>query len=121
MREEHRELNRRWWDERVTIHTASDFYDVDAFRAGAESLNPFELEEVGPVAGKRLVHLQCHFGLDTLSWGRRGARVTGLDFSAPAVEAAQGLATEIGLDADFVVADEYDAVDALGGRRFDIV
>ena len=68
MREEHRELNRRWWDERVPIHTASEFYDVEAFRAGAGTLRPFELEEVGDVAEKRLVHLQCHFGLDTLSW-----------------------------------------------------
>ena len=77
-----------WWDERVPIHVGSDFYDVDGFRAGGSTLRPFELEEVGDVAGKRLAHLQCHFGLDSLSWARAGASVAGLDFSGPAVEAA---------------------------------
>jgi SAM-dependent methyltransferase len=121
LRDEHRELNRTWWDERVPIHTASDFYDVEAFQAGAGTLRPFELEEVGEVAGKRLLHLQCHFGLDTLSWARRGASVVGLDFSEPAIEAANALAGETGLDGRFVRADLYDAVEALGGERFDIV
>jgi SAM-dependent methyltransferase len=67
------------------------------------------------------VHLQCHFGQDTLSWGRLGAEVTGLDFSEAAMEAARALAAEIGVEADFVCADVYDAAEALGGRRFDIV
>ena len=80
------DVNRAWWDERVPIHTASELYDVEAFKAGEQTLEPFEIEELGDVGGQTLVHLQCHFGLDTLSWGRRGARVTGLDFSAPAVE-----------------------------------
>ena len=114
------ELNRRFWDERVPIHTASEFYDVEGFKAGREPLQEFELEDLGEVAGRTLVHLQCHFGLDTLSWARHGARVTGLDFSAPAVEAARELAGELGVDADFVCADVYDAPEALGGRRFDI-
>ncbi len=121
MRDEHRELNRRWWDERVPIHTASEFYGVEAFKAGGTTLCPFELEEVGDVAGKRLLHLQCHFGLDTLSWARRGASVVGLDFSEPAIEAANRLASETGIDGTFVAADLYDAEAALGGERFDIV
>jgi SAM-dependent methyltransferase len=115
------ELNRTWWDERVALHVASDFYDVDSFTAGRVTLQPFELEEVGDVAGRSLLHLQCHFGLDTLSWARRGARVTGLDFSAPAVEAAARLASGAGLDADFVAGDVYDAPAVLAGRRFDVV
>jgi len=115
------DLNRSWWDERVPIHTAGDFYDVEGFKAGRDALRPFELEEVGDVAGRTLLHLQCHFGLDTLSWARHGARVTGLDFSEPAVEFARGLAADIGVDADFVAADVHDAAEALGGRRFDIV
>jgi hypothetical protein len=73
------------------------------------------------VTGRRLVHLQCHIGLDTLSWARRGALVSGLDFSAPAIEAASSLAAELGLAARFVVADVYDAVAAFGGQRFDVV
>ncbi|MET0972248.1 MAG: class I SAM-dependent methyltransferase [Thermoleophilaceae bacterium] len=115
------DVNRAFWDERVPIHTASDFYDVEAFKAGELTLEPFEIEELGDVRDRTLVHLQCHFGLDTLSWARRGARVTGLDFSAPAVEAARELAAQIGVDAEFVTADVYDAVKALGGRRFDVV
>jgi len=117
----HRELNRKWWNERVPIHVRSEFYDVEGFKAGAETLRPFELEEVGDVTGKRLLHLQCHFGLETLSWARRGASVVGLDFSTPAIEAADRLASETGLDGTFVAADLYDAVATLGGERFDIV
>ena len=115
------QVNRAWWDERVPLHVESEFYDVDAFKAGRGTLRPFELEEVGDVQGRSLVHLQCHFGLDTLSWARRGARVTGLDFSEPAVEAARGIAVETGVHADFVAADVHDAGESLGGRRFDVV
>jgi SAM-dependent methyltransferase len=99
----------------------SDFYDVAGFRDGGSSLRPFELEEVGDVTGKRLAHLQCHFGLDTLSWARAGASVVGLDFSEPAVRSATELAAETGLDARFVQSDVYDAVAAVGGERFDVV
>jgi SAM-dependent methyltransferase len=116
-----RELNRANWDDRVPVHVASEFYDLAGFRAGAGSLRPFEAAEVGDVTGKWLVHLQCHVGLDTLSWARRGALVTGLDFSEPAIEAARSLAADLGIDASFVAADVYDAVTALGGRRFDVV
>ncbi|GAA1672519.1 class I SAM-dependent methyltransferase [Glycomyces endophyticus] len=119
-----RDANRAMWDERVPIHAASDFYDQDGFRAGGGDVNAFEAEEVGDVTGKRLVHLQCHMGQDTLSWARRGAaEVVGLDFSAPAVEVARGLAAELGLAdrASFVAADVYDAREALGGRTFDVV
>jgi SAM-dependent methyltransferase len=115
------EVNRAWWDERVPIHVGSAFYDVDGFRAGGSSLRPFEVEEVGDVIGKRLVHLQCHFGLDTLSWARAGASAVGLDFSPPAVEAASSLAVETGLDARFVCANLYDAVEALRGEKFEVV
>ncbi len=121
MADSYAELNRRWWDERVPIHTASDFYDIDGFRAGADTLTRFELDEVGPVGGKRLLHLQCHFGLDTLSWARRGASVVGVDFSEPAVEAARALAAETKLDGRFIVADLYQAGSALDGERFEIV
>lgn len=98
----------------------SAFYDVPGFRAGRSSLLAFEVEELGDVAGSDLAHLQCHFGLESLSWARLGARVTGLDFSQPAVDAANALAVELELDASFVVSDVYDAPLALG-RTFDIV
>ncbi|MER7706726.1 methyltransferase [Kitasatospora sp. NPDC097605] len=114
--------NRANWDGRVPVHVASDFYDVPGFVEGKESLRDFELAEVGEVSGKSLLHLQCHFGQDTLSWARHGATVTGLDFSRPAVETATELAGRIGMDsARFVVSDVYEAVAALDGQRFDIV
>ncbi|MFE6777002.1 class I SAM-dependent methyltransferase [Streptomyces sp. NPDC057702] len=123
--EDWREANRAMWDERVPIHLTSDFYDLDAFRAGRDSLSDFQAAEVGDVAGKTLLHLQCHIGLDTLSFARRGAsQVVGLDFSAPAVEAARDLATELGLGTDracFVTADVYDAVTAVPDSAYDIV
>src|SRR5947209_14608290 len=87
--EQWREVNRAVWDERVPIHVAGEFYDVPGFLAGQTRLLPFESAELGAVEGASLVHPQCHFGLDTLSWARRGARVTGIDFSAPAIEVAR--------------------------------
>lgn len=110
---EYQRLNRAWWDERVPIHAAGEFYDLEGFVAGGDTLLPFEPVHVGEVTGLDLVHLQCHMGMDTLSWARRGAWVTGLDFSAPAVEVARRLAERIDVAARFVVADVYDAVEVL--------
>lgn len=120
-----RDANRAMWDERVPIHYGSDFYDLDSFRAGKDALRAFELAEVGDVTGRSLLHLQCHIGLDTLSWARHGAaQVVGLDFSEPAVETARSLAQEIGLPPDraaFVAADVYDAAEAVPDSSYDIV
>ncbi len=113
--------NRRHWDDISAQHAAGGFYDLASFRAGRDDLRPFEDAELGPVAGLDLVHLQCHLGTDTLSLARRGARVVGLDLSAASIAAARDLAGSIGLAADFVRADVYDAVAALGGRTFDVV
>lgn len=113
--------NRASWDERVPLHVASQFYDVEGFLDGRDMLHDFERAEVGDVTGKTLVHLQCHFGQDTLSWARLGATVTGVDFSAPAIEAARALAQQAGIDAEFLVSNVYDAVEALERRQFDIV
>src|SRR5688572_3776377 len=81
--------NRRLWDERVPVHYASGFYGVDAFKGGATRIRPLELAEIGEVRGRDFLHLQCHFGMDTLSFARLGARVTGVDFSEPAVAQAR--------------------------------
>ena len=120
-----RETNRANWDERVPLHTAGDFYDLDGFRTGKEALRPFEPAEVGDVTGRSLLHLQCHIGTDTLSWARHGAtRVVGLDFSAPAVEVARSLAADLGLGperASFVTSDVYDAANAVPEPSYDIV
>jgi SAM-dependent methyltransferase len=115
------EENRRMWDAWAPHHASSTFYDLEGFKAGRETLDAVELSGVGEVAGKSLLHLQCHIGLDTLSWARRGARVTGVDFSGPAIDTARGLAQDLGLDARFVVSDVCDALDHLDGERFDVV
>ncbi|MER5612921.1 methyltransferase domain-containing protein [Streptomyces sp. NPDC002215] len=123
--EDWREANRALWDERVPIHVTSDFYDLESFRAGKDALRDFELAEVGDVTGKSLLHLQCHIGVDTLSWARHGAaQVVGLDFSEPAVETARVLARELGLGQDraaFVAADVHDAAEAVPDSSYDIV
>lgn len=122
MADDHLELNRASWDERVPVHVNSDFSDAKGFLAGThDPLRPFEIAELGEVEGLDLVHLQCHFGLDTLAWARRGANVTGVDFSVPAIEAARRIAADVALEADFVACDVYDAVGALGHRTFDVV
>jgi SAM-dependent methyltransferase len=117
--------NQAMWDERVPIHVASRFYDVEGFKFGRPQLQPFEVEELGPLDGTRLCHLQCHFGLDTLDLARLHPTVdvTGVDFSAPALEAARRLATEVRVAdrATFVYSDVYRTVDALEGQRFDVV
>ena len=116
--------NRAMWDESVPVHVRSVFYDVAALRAGTARLYPIEQAELGGVSGLDVLHLQCHFGYDSLVLAQAGARVTGLDFSAPAIAAARSLADELGLagQARFVQADLYDAVQALDAPgRFDLV
>ena len=112
--------NQSLWDAATPIHERSAFYDVPGFKAGKSSLKPVELEEVGDVRGKSLLHLQCHFGLDTLSWARLGARVTGVDFSEEAVRLARSLAAELGIEARFVLSNVYDLPGVLG-ENFDLV
>jgi SAM-dependent methyltransferase len=118
--DEHLETNRRHWDELVPLHTQSDYYDVASFKAGKSSLHDLERQELGDVRGKTLLHLQCHFGMDSLSWAREGAVVTGIDFSGPAIEAARALAAETGVEARFVVSDVYSLPENLD-ERFDVV
>jgi SAM-dependent methyltransferase len=117
------ETNRANWNERVAVHVQSQFYDVEGWLRDAPGPPPREIEALGNVEGKALLHLQCHFGMDTLRWARVGATVTGLDFSPPAIEEALALAQRAGLSerASFVCANVYDAPHVLSGKRFDIV
>jgi SAM-dependent methyltransferase len=119
-----RALNRANWDERVAVHLGPRGYDLARLRAGKGRLHPIEEAELPPLAGRRVLHLQCHFGADTLTLAQRGAVVVGLDFSAAAIAAARALAQELKLAdrARFVEADLYAApaaIDAQGG--FDLV
>jgi ubiquinone/menaquinone biosynthesis C-methylase UbiE len=114
--------NREVWDAWTKIHVSSKFYDVASFVDGRNPnrIRTDEQAEVGSVEGKTLLHLQCHFGLDTLSWARLGATVTGVDFSGEAISAARTLATDVGIPATFVESNVYDLPDVLD-EQFDIV
>jgi len=121
---DYQDVNRANWDERVPAHVASPGYHVEQFAADPSYLSEvvrFDRPRLGDVAGLRGVHLQCHIGTDTVSLARLGARMSGLDFSEPAVEQAQAFAERLGLSVDFHVADVYDAVDVLGGASYDFV
>jgi SAM-dependent methyltransferase len=118
-----REVNRRHWDELAALHPSTDAYDVEGFLDGGSTITWLEREGVGDVEGADLLHLQCHFGLDTLSWLREGAaEVVGVDFSPVAIDQARDLAERAGLAdrARFVEADLYDLPDRLD-RQFDVV
>ena len=108
------------WNEVVSSHAESASYDVAGFKAGKNTLRPIEREELGDVKGRSLLHLQCHFGLDTMSWARLGAQVTGADFSQEAISLAQSLSWELGIDARFVCSNIFDLRDNLIGE-FDVV
>ena len=114
------EINRQSWNNRVDSHYESEFYDVKGFIAGKSSINNEEMILLGDVKGKSILHLQCHFGQDTLSLGRMGARVTGVDLSDKAILKANELAQEIGVDARFICCDIYDLPVHLE-EQFDIV
>lgn len=122
--DERTETNRANWEDRAAVHPDTDYYDVAGFLDGESTLRAVERRELADVvdADTRLCHLMCHFGLDTLSWARRCARVTGVDFSETAVETARDIADEAGLadHATFVCADVLDACDAVADE-FDIV
>jgi len=118
--DEYLKKNRELWNEITPIHARSAFYDVEGFKQGKCALKSIELEELGDVSGNSLLHLQCHFGLDSLSWARRGAIVTGVDFSDEAITQACSLSEETGIKADFVCSNIYDLPDILKDE-FDIV
>ncbi len=107
------EANKQSWNKRTSVHKDSAFYDLASFKNRKSSLNKIELEELGDVKGKTLLHLQCHFGMDTMSWAREGAIVTGVDFSDEAIKLAQELSTELNIPAHFICANVYDLLKSL--------
>jgi SAM-dependent methyltransferase len=113
-------VNKETWNKKVEVHVKSDFYDLKNFIEGKTSLNKYELEEVGEVKGKSLLHLQCHFGLDTLSFSRLGAKCTGIDISNNGILKAEELNNKLGLDATFLASNIYDIPKNLKAK-FDVV
>ena len=114
------EINRQSWNNRVDTHLNSDFYDLEGFLNGQSSLNEIELNLLGDIRGKCLLHLQCHFGQDSISLARMGAKVTGVDLSDKAIDSAKEISKNTGTDAGFVCCDVYDLPKFLD-RKFDIV
>jgi SAM-dependent methyltransferase len=112
--------NRALWDDRVDIHMRSEFYNLEGFRKHPDSLKEIELAFLEDIRGKEILHLQCHFGQDSLSLAARGARVTGVDFSEKAIEAARSLSRELDLPATFICADVLQLDEHLD-RQFDLV
>lgn len=122
--DEYRSANRANWGDRVAGHWEPDGYDAPGFIRDSDRISgvvEFDRTYVGDVAGRSLLHLQCHFGMDTLSWARLGADVTGVDFSPEAVAAARRLSEESGTAGRFVETELYDTPTVLGGETFDIV
>ena len=114
------EVNKETWNKKVVIHSKSEFYNVDEFLKGKSSLNAYEIEELGDVKGKSILHLQCHFGQDTLSLARLGAKCTGIDLSNEGIKKAEDLNIKLGLDVNFVESNLYDVSEKVEGT-FDIV
>ncbi|UOK41696.1 MULTISPECIES: class I SAM-dependent methyltransferase [Flavobacterium] len=114
------EINRQSWNNRTEIHLKSEFYNLDDFLKGKTSLNDIELDRLGDIKGKTILHLQCHFGQDSISLSRLGAEVTGVDLSDKAIESAKQIAAETNSNANFICCDIYDLPNHLD-KQFDIV
>lgn len=115
------QTNLDWWDERAPMHASSKFYSLERVIAGEQRLSAYEIEEVGPVEGKKLLHMQCHLGTESVNWARLGAEVSGLDFSSSVIEQAKMLAEKCGVSIDYRQGDVYDVTKVFNDKTFDIV
>jgi len=113
-------INKKWWNDVTRIHAGSKLYDLASFKKGKTSLQSIEIEEVGEVKGKKFLHLLCHFGMDTLSFARKGAIVTGTDLSNKSISLAKKLSKEINIPAKFICSDVYDLPNVLN-EKYDII
>lgn len=118
---DYEEQNRDYWNEVTPAHRDSEFYGVDRFLAGESALYDHEIADLGNLRGKRLIHLQCHFGLDTLSWAREGAEVTGVDLSDISIKTAREVAEAAKIPARFFCNNVYDLPGPVSGETFDVV
>jgi SAM-dependent methyltransferase len=114
------DVNKETWNKKVAVHAESKMYDLESFKSGKSSLMPYELKALGDVNGKSLLHLQCHFGQDTLSWQRMGAQCVGVDLSDEGIKLAKKLNNELQLDAEFVCCNVLDTSKYVKDK-FDIV
>ncbi len=120
MEEDYLDVNKKLWNDRLESHVESDFYDMESFLQGKLSLKDEELNLLGEIQGKSVLHLQCHFGQDSISLSRMGAEVTGIDLSDKAIEYAKRLAEECGQKTEFIQSDVYSLPEKLN-KKFDVV
>jgi len=113
-------INKKWWNDITPIHTKSSLYNLKNFKKGKTSLSEIELKELTDVRNKSMLHLMCHFGMDSLSWAKKGAKVTGVDISDVAIDTAKKLSSEISKEAEFICSDIYELPKKLN-KKFDIV
>lgn len=118
--ENYTNTNKSYWNERVSFHKKSELYQLEKFKQGGNNLHSLEKKELGEIRGKSILHLQCHFGMDSLSLERLGALVTGIDFSEEAIKAAVELRNELGMHTEFILSDVYTLPEKLN-KKFDIV
>ena len=118
--EDYIKINKQTWNNKTEVHIASDFYDNKSFLEGKSTLNSIELDLLGDLKDKKILHLQCHFGQDSLSLARMGAKVTGVDLSDKAIEKATEFNQLLHLDVKFICCDIYDLPTYLN-EKFDIV
>ena len=114
------QINKQTWNNRLQAHLDSEFYDLERFKKGATSLNEIELSLLGEIEGKSILHLQCHFGQDSISLARMGAKVTGVDLSDQSILAAEKLTKELNVNAQFICCNIYDLPQHLD-EQFDYV
>ena len=114
------DINRKAWNDKTEVHVNSEFYDLPGFLAGKSTLNDIELSLLGDVSGKKILHLQCHFGQDTISFSRMCAEATGVDFSDKAIEAARSLSVQTENQTRFICSDIYSLHEHIN-EEFDIV
>ncbi|MDN3724573.1 class I SAM-dependent methyltransferase [Aequorivita sp. SDUM287046] len=114
------ELNRETWNKKVSVHLESEFYEMSKFTSGESSLHQYEIEALGNISNKDILHLQCHFGQDTLSLARLGARCTGVDFSEEGIKVARQLNETLSLKAQFVCCNVLDTAKFVS-EKFDVV
>lgn len=118
--EKYKDVNKLTWNNKVDVHIASEFYNVSEFLKGKNSIPEIDLALLGEIKGKNILHLQCHFGQDTLSLARLGAKCTGIDLSEKAIDKAREFNKKLGLDSKFICCDIYDTPDHIE-EKFDIV
>lgn len=120
MEENYLDINRQTWNQKTDVHIDSEFYDQKSFLEGKNSLNSIELDLLGNLKDKKVLHLQCHFGQDTISLSRLGAKATGVDLSDKAINIAKETAQKLGTATQFINCDIYSLPDYLD-EEFDIV